>query len=161
MSAFVLFLILLARGAAFPPGPYMKLAAVLSTLLGLWLGIKITNALKSSRIGISLAAGLGLGAFIRILVMTPINYLVVGVLFASQFYFTTASNALQATARITLTGETDFIFFMLILTAIYNGLHTLLSILPTFSILRMPQITNRAWMIWFLSRPGQPELKRS
>jgi riboflavin transporter FmnP len=151
-SAFILFLILLARGSAFPPGPYMKLAAVLSMQLGVWLGIRLTRSLKTRRLGVSLSTAVGLGAVFRILLMTPINYLVVGILFAAPFYFSTASRALKATLGITFSGELDFIILMLIFTGVYNGLHTLLSVIPTFPVLKMPQITKRSWMIRLLNR---------
>jgi len=155
-SSFILFLILLARGATFPPGPYMKLAAVLSMQLGVWLGIRLSRAIRTRVLGLTFTTAVGLGAVFRILFMTPINYLVVGVLFAAPFYYNTASKALNATLGITFGSQLDFIVLMLIFTAVYNGLHTLLSVLPTFPLLKMPQITQRSWMIRELARVISP-----
>jgi riboflavin transporter FmnP len=142
LSAFVLFLTILMKGAAFPPGPYMKLAAVLATLLGLWIGIRV---LRRGGLKTPLLAGLTLGAVMRVLIMTPINYLVVFLLFASEWYFKAAAKSLKAFG-ITLNTPLEFLWIVLALTALYNALHVLLSVAPTYTIAKLTPILNTSWV---------------
>ena len=146
LSSALLFLIMVMRGSSFPPGPYMKLIAIVSMQVGIWLGFKLAGRLGVVSIRSMFASGLAAGLISRALVMTPVNYLVVGVLFASDFYFKTATKSLTLVG-ITLASQDQFIVLMLILSALYNALHVFLSVVPTIAITRVTPIVRQSWLM--------------
>ena len=90
--------------------------------------------------------GLCIGMVFRTIVMTPINYLIVGVLFASEWYFRAAETALRGILGINFTSNYDFIVLMLSFTAIYNILHVMISIGPTYFIMKIKVIRIHSWI---------------
>ena len=145
LSSTILWLIMVIRGSSFPPGPYMKLAAIVAMQVGMWLGFILA---KKMGFGTSktFASGIALGLVIRVLLMTPINYVVVGVLFASDFYYNTASKALKVVG-ITLASQDQFITLMLAFSGVYNALHVILSVVPTLAIAKINPIIRQSWFM--------------
>jgi riboflavin transporter FmnP len=145
LSSTILWLTMVVRGSSFPPGPYMKLAAIVAMQLGMWLGFILAKKM-GSRMSRTFALGIASGLVLRVLVMTPINYTVVGVLFASNFYYNTASKSLSLVG-ITLGSQGQFIMLMLAFTAVYNALHVILSTVPTVAITKVKPIIGQSWFM--------------
>jgi len=104
-----------------PLGPTMKFLAVASMLLGMQL------ARGRQRLSIVL------GALVRVLAMSVANLLVVCVLFPSWLPII---RELLLAAGIGVGGWGDVLAAALLLTGVYNFLHTLLSVLPALLIVR-------------------------
>ncbi len=145
LSSAILWLIMVIKGSSFPPGPYMKLAAIVTMQVGLWLGFMVAKKMGfgTSKTFVSGIAG---GLVLRVLLMTPINYVVVGVLFASDFYYNTASKALKIVG-ITLASQEQFIALMLAFSGIYNALHVILSVAPAIAIAKVTPIIRQSWFM--------------
>jgi len=150
LSSTILWLIMVVRGSSFPPGPYMKLASIIAMQLGMWLGFILAKKI-GFRVSKTFALGIATGLALRVLVMTPINYIVVGVLFASNFYFNTASKSLSLVG-ITLGSQGQFIVLMLAFTAVYNALHVILSTVPTLAITKVTPIISQSWFMQKIKR---------
>ena len=77
-AAFIEFATLMAIGVnvAFF-GPELKLIAILSSLLGLWIGLVVVRRLKRPTVGKAIGLGAGLGMAIRAIAMTLPNYLII------------------------------------------------------------------------------------
>jgi riboflavin transporter FmnP len=146
LSSVLLFLIMVMRGSSFPPGPYMKLIAIVSMQVGIWLGFRLAGRFGATSMKSVFASGLATGLISRALVMTPVNYLVVGVFFASDFYFKTAEKSLRIVG-ITLASQDQFIILMLVLSAVYNVLHVFLSVVPTIAITRVTPVVRQSWLM--------------
>jgi len=120
MCALVHYIGLLAsRGD--PLGPTMKFLAVVSMLLGMQL------ARGRQRLSIAL------GALVRVVAMSVANLLVVCVLFPSWLPII---KELLVVAGIKVGSWGDVLAAALLLTGVYNFLHTLLSLLPALLIVR-------------------------
>lgn len=124
-SSIVYWLILLFVGSFTPLGPTMKFAAVLSTLIGLWAGFRLR---PSPRMG--LALGGVLGCMIRIAVMSVFNYLVLIYVFPGFLELATASISAFLGSRIS--DDLIALSMSMIFTAIFNALHTPLSMIPAY-----------------------------
>ena len=120
LCALVHYAGLLARSGD-PLGPTMKFLAVSSMLLGMQL--------SSSHSKLSLA----LGALVRIVAMSLANMLVIGFLFPSWI---PAIQGLLKTAGLEVEGWNEVMCVTLMLTGVFNALHTLLSVIPAMLVER-------------------------
>lgn len=146
LSSTIIYWLVLTLRAGDILGPAMKFAAVASMMIGFTLG-----ALLSRRAGggfkLSMVVGLLLGALTRVLVMSLLNLLILTII--APYYLEFAKPLL---ASIGLPVETNLgaIIWVLVLTAIYNLLHTLLAVLPAYLIAeaalrRIPGLLGGGW----------------
>jgi riboflavin transporter FmnP len=153
-AAFVQWLTLNFIGTFVPIGPAMKFAAVTSTLLGLWLGIRLLHPLLGrpnlTRL-ISLALAVGLVT--RVLIMSLASYLLI-VYVAPTFF---KIDYIQFARRwLTFTTPEEGLLLILLLTGLFNALHAIISVAPTYSIGRLVKARALARGPWILQRVGGP-----
>ncbi len=130
LSATVYFMALLLIGQFSPIGPLMKYAAVVSTLLGIWAGARLLKGCGRARL---VLVGT-IGAMPRIVVMTLLNYVVIAVLFPEFLEF--AVGTLSAFMGTKLDPLTTGLLLVLAHTAIYNALHTVMSVALSMTVLK-------------------------
>jgi len=128
-SALIYWGILLWRGEFSPIGPSMKFLAVFSMLMGLWIGAKI---FRGSRL--TLCLSFILGVFLRILSMSAMNYLIAYLLFPG--FMESAARNISLVLGINVSGELSCLIVVLIFTAIFNLIHSILSIVPSVVIVK-------------------------
>jgi len=128
-SALIYWAILLWRGEFSPIGPSMKFLAVFSMLLGLWIGAKIFRGSK-----FTLHLSFLLGALFRILSMTAMNYLIAYLLLPD--FVSLAARTISLALGINFSGETSCLIMVLAFTAIFNLIHSILSMAPSILIVK-------------------------
>ena len=133
-SALIYWAILLLRGEFSPIGPTMKFLAVFSMLIGLWIGVKV---FRGSRFTLHLS--FLLGAFLRVLSMSAMNYLVAYLLFPN--FMSLAAGTISMVLGINISGGLSCLIMVLAFTAAFNLIHSILSIAP--SILIVKYISSR------------------
>jgi len=135
VSAVTYWFLLNFFGSWVPIGPAMKFAAVISTLIGLWVGSGFRNApiegFNSLGRGLLMVAS---AAVVRVLVMTLLNYVIIFLMF--PFFFDIASKTLTLTVGLKFGSTFEALFWILTFIAIFNVLHTLLSLLPSLVIVK-------------------------
>ncbi|RLG05781.1 MAG: hypothetical protein DRN59_04100 [Thaumarchaeota archaeon] len=129
ISSIVYWVILLLVGSYTPLGPTMKFIAVISMVAGLWLGFRL---LKNPRWGLLL--GSCIGCLLRVLTMGILNYLILVFLFPEFLEIAAASISMVLGLR--LSGEGMALILVIIFTALFNVLHTVLSIIPAYLLVR-------------------------
>lgn len=145
VSAIIYWLILNLVGSFVPVGPAMKLFAVASMILGMWVGVKFYRRLIGlEKVGLLLALSILLGLVVRVVVMTFANFVVLALL-QPNVYLPFAAATIKTTMGITFSKPVDALLLALILTGIFNGLHVFLSIIPTFVVIR--RILHRGGLI--------------
>jgi len=133
-SALIYWAILLLRGEFSPIGPSMKFLAVFSMLIGLWIGVKV---FKGSRFTLHLS--FLLGAFLRVLSMSAMNYIVAYLLFPN--FMSLAARTISMVLGTKISGGLSCLITVLAFTAVFNLIHSILSIAP--SILIVKYISSR------------------
>ncbi|MEM0375916.1 MAG: hypothetical protein QXP43_06410, partial [Nitrososphaerota archaeon] len=139
---------LLLMGQFSPLGPLMKYAAVVSTFLGIWAGLRLIGR-SGPRAKLVLSGTLG--AALRIAVMTAVNYLVLVVFFPDFLGF--AVGALSAFMGTKLDPGTVGLLLVLAHTALYNALHTVMSLALSVAVLKgvmaagAPRPGWRPWIV--------------
>jgi riboflavin transporter FmnP len=122
-------------------GPGMKFLAVISTIVGIYLGLTLFKFKKTLYM---ILFALILALIIRNVVMTVANYALFITIFAGFLPFAEA----MITEAIGLPGS---LFLILVFTAIYNSIHVLIAVLPAYYIAKLPQViklTNRITIPW-------------
>jgi len=156
VTATVHWLFLTATGQDSPLGPAAKFAAVLSTLLGMWLGsVTYRHVLgKHRRASLAFGSMLGFSALSRVAVMLVVNYFVFTylgpVIFGINYLgFSAQYLGLQSA------GMWQVLMAMLVLTSIFNALHVLFSVgLPFIFVtplsFKIPEIaSSHPWISRF------------
>jgi len=111
-----------------PIGPFMKFLAVVSTLAGVWLGSRMFANSKRCRLG-SLLLRMGtLAALVRVAVMGAMNYVILAVVVPESLAF--VNSLLLMTLGLSLGSELELILFIMLLTAAFNVVHIILSLVP-------------------------------
>jgi riboflavin transporter FmnP len=126
-------------------GPGMKFLAVISTIVGIYLGLTLFKFKKTLYM---ILFALILALVIRNIVMTIANYALFVTIFAGFLPFAEA----MITKAIGLPGS---LFLILVFTAIYNSIHVLIAVLPAYYIAKLPQIiklTNKITIPWILAK---------
>jgi riboflavin transporter FmnP len=118
----------LARGWVL--GPLMKFLAVVSMVIGSWLGIKV---LKGRSLRKTLAIALLLGIVFRVIVCAITNTVVL--LWVAPEFLKFSTLCLR-TAGFNAASESEALAVTLVFNAIYNALHVLLSSIVAYVILR-------------------------
>jgi riboflavin transporter FmnP len=124
-------------------GPAMKMAGVASMIIGLWIGAKVT---KGRELRSMVTTGMVIGIILRVITMSVFNYAVFTVI--APFYLDYAAGLIAALGLPTTTAF-QTILYALLLTGVYNILHTMLSLIPSVlvseaSINRMPQLADNS-----------------
>jgi riboflavin transporter FmnP len=155
IAATVHWIFLTATGTN-PLGPTVKFAAVLSTLLGLWLG-SITYRRLAGRLRHTPAALvliLGFAVLTRVSLLLLINYFVftyIGPVIFGIDYLRFSQHTLRATLGLQFAGPWQVLMAMLLYTSIFNGLHAAFSVVVPYVIftplsLKVPEIAS--WHPW-------------
>ncbi len=156
VSSFIEFLTLMAIGQNVPIGPLFKLMAVISSLVGIWLGVAIVHRVQRPTLAKASGVGTLLGIVFRAGLMSIPNFYLIVFLFSLQgtVGFLAASFKL---AGITLTNSNG-LALILGLTAIFNGLQLLFVSIVSYMLVRLPQIARaRAagrppWIMTYVNR---------
>ncbi|MGD2201057.1 MAG: ECF transporter S component [Candidatus Bathyarchaeota archaeon] len=148
LSAVIYWLVLTMRAGDIL-GPAMKFAAVASMIIGFWVASVITNRLHNKNLAPILVSGFLVGSILRALVMSIFNYVVL--LYIAPYYIDFIGPLL---ASLGLPSKTtlDVIIWSLLLTAIYNIVHSAVSIFPAYlltkaSLKRVPNIVGSSWIV--------------
>ncbi len=161
IAATVHWIFLTATGST-PLGPAVKFVAVLSTLVGLWLGSMTYRrfARKFHHMSAALASILGFAVLTRVGLLLPINYFVftyIGPVIFGIDYLGFSQRTLQATLGLQFAGPWQVLTIMLLYTSIFNGLHAAFSVLVPYVIftpmsLKIPEIAS--WHPWISRNTG-------
>ena len=128
-------------------GPAMKGASVASMIIGFWIASRVTKG-KNKSLSTMITSGMAIGAILRILVMSVFNYVVFTVI--APFWLDYAAGLVAALGLPTTT-HSQTIMYALLLTGIYNLLHTALSLIPSVfvakaSLSRIPYLSSNSWI---------------
>ena len=159
IAAFIEFATLAALGvnAAFF-GPELKLIAILSSLLGVWVGVVAVRRMREPTIKKAVGLGSVLGIVIRAAAMTVPNYLLI-------IFLITVSGTLGAVqGSFKLIGitptESNVLVLALVMTAVFNALQFAFVSLVTYGIVSLPQIQStraagrKPWIASYLQKRG-------
>lgn len=129
-------------------GPAMKGAAVASMIIGFWIASKVTNRKRANSIKSLMISGLIVGVLLRVIVMSVFNYAVF--VYIAPFWLDYAAGLIAALGLPT-TSTSQTILWVLLLTGLYNLLHTVLSIIPSVfmseaAIERVPNLASNSWI---------------
>jgi len=158
VSAFIEFATLMAIGVnvAFF-GPELKLIAILSSLLGLWIGLVAVRRLKRPTVGKVIGLGGALGMALRAAAMTLPNYLIIIYLYGLTGPYGIigyVSGGFKAVG-ITLT-DSNALLLILAMTGVFNALQFLFVSLVSYGIVSLPQVQNtraagrKLWVLTYL-----------
>lgn len=146
ISAFIEFATLMAIGENTPIGPPLKLVAILSSLLGIWIGTAAVA--RIGRPTIEKATGLGtlVGTLARIGAMTLANYYLI--VFLSSYFSYYSLSAILAyyghyfqSAGIGIDSSNGLILILGV-TALFNALQLLFACGVSYAIVRLPQVRS-------------------
>jgi riboflavin transporter FmnP len=135
IAAVIQWLFLNVRGADAPLGPALKFAAVISTLLGFWLGNQVYRRLKGSWVHptVALSTMLGGGILLRVAAMLVANYLVlvyVAPVFLGVDYLGFAKFTIEKSTGLHLASDTIVLTYTLLFTGLYNVVNLLVGAVP-------------------------------
>ena len=135
IAAVIQWLFLNVRGADAPLGPALKFAAVLSTLLGFWLGSQVYRRLKGAGVHptLGLSTMLGGGILLRVAAMLAANYLVlvyVAPVFFGVDYLGFARFTLEKSIGWHFTSDTMVLTYTLLFTGLYNLVNLVVAAVP-------------------------------
>lgn len=161
ITATVHWAILAETGSNGILGPTGKFAAVLSTLLGLWLGSLAYRrmAQRSTRTSLALGAMLGFAALVRVVLMLVLNYFIftyIGPVIFGIDYLGFSQRSL-AVVGMQFANPSEALWAMLLLTSVFNGLHAAFSVIIPYMIftplsLKVPEIASgHPWISKFRS----------
>ena len=129
-------------------GPAMKGAAVASMIIGLWVASKVTKGNKTKGVKSLITSGLAIGGLLRVIVLSVFNYAVLT--YIAPFWLDYATG-LVAVLGLPTTSASQTILWVLVLTGLYNFLHTALSMIPSAfitetTINRVPNLAGNSWI---------------
>ncbi len=165
VSSFVEFIALMMFGQNAPVGPILKLAALLSTVGGIWLGTKLASSLAKVSVRRVVASGVFLGTLTRVAVMTVANYYLIIFFYPAIGFPLSATVAYyhlpQAFSAIGL-GLTDAnaLSLILVFTGVFNALQLIFVIGLSYTVLRFPPVSNLkvgGRSPWFISATAAKE----
>jgi riboflavin transporter FmnP len=127
------WLFLNVTGSDAPLGPAIKIMAVLSTLLGFWLGGQIYSRLGRGGTAVALSMMFAIGMLLRVAVMTVVNYVVlvyIGPIFFGANYLAFAKSVLQAALGWEFSTDGAALFWVLLFTGLYNVINLVVAAIP-------------------------------
>jgi riboflavin transporter FmnP len=140
LSAFVEWGTLMFVGQFVPVGPLLKLFAILSSLLGIWLGLRVASKLRSTTLNRFVGFGTIAGIVSRVLVMTVANYLLIVILFSIPVLAAIVSSPFRLVG-IGVTPENALVV-VLVFTGIFNALQLALVSSISAVVVHSSQIRN-------------------
>lgn len=152
LSSVIYWLVLTMRAGDLL-GPAMKFAAVSSMIVGFWMASSVYRKVaRKKTIASTVVTGFLLGSLLRVIVMSVFNYVVL--LYIAPYYVDFIAPLLSS---LGLPSETtmDVVIWSLLLTAIYNVIHSAVSVFPAYlltkaSLERVPGIIGGAWIREFI-----------
>ncbi len=150
---------LMVFGQQIPIGPLLKLFSLFSTVFGLWVGAAIASRAGWSGLGRLVGSSSGFGLAFRAAIMTIPNYYVL-VFLGELGYAESVAKIPFSWLGITLTNS-NALAVILAFTAVFNVLQLLFVMAVTYSILRVPSVSQLrvgGKTPWFaqLTRRGAP-----
>ena len=152
ISATVQWIFLMATGIDTPLGPTVKFAAVLSTLLGLWVGSALYSriGLRFRRVSLVLGFMLGFATVARVGVLLILNYFVftyIGPVIFGIDYLGFSQHTLQTTLGLQFAGPWQVLMSMLLFTSVFNAMHAVFSVVVPYMVftplsLKVPEIAS-------------------
>jgi len=146
----VIYWIVLTMRAGDILGPAMKFAAVISMLVGFWLASVILERMKSRNKNLVsvMVMGFLFGSALRVIVMSFFNYVVL--LYIAPYYIDFIGPLLGAIG-LPSSSTMDVVIWSLVLTGVYNVIHTAVSIFPAYlltraSLERVPAVMGGSWV---------------
>ncbi|MDA4112562.1 MAG: hypothetical protein OK474_00750 [Thaumarchaeota archaeon] len=157
IAAFIEFATLLVLGvnAAFF-GPELKLIAVLSSLLGVWIGVVAVRRMRDPTIKKAVGLGSVLGMAIRAAAMTVPNYLLIVFLYTISGILGYVAGSFKLVG-ITLT-DSNVLVLVLIMTAVFNALQFAFVSIVSYGIVSLPQVQStraagrKPWIASYLQK---------
>jgi riboflavin transporter FmnP len=134
VSVFSYWIILNVVGSFVPIGPAMAFAASLSTICGIWVGLKAAGRLGFSK-DLAITLGFIIGSTFRIIVMSFFNYIVLCVLMPSFFDF--ASKSLSTFLGVSFSSQVYALTLIFIFTAIFNIIQVAIIFVPSLPIVKL------------------------
>jgi riboflavin transporter FmnP len=161
IAGFIEFATLMAIGqnVAFY-GPELKLIAIVSSLLGIWLGAVAIRRTRHPTV--KKAAGLGavLGMTIRAIALTLPNYLLIVYLYTLSGILGYVSGSFKLIG-VTLT-DSNALVLILAMTAVFNALQFGFVSIVSYGIVSLPQIRSmrvagrKLWIATYLEKRESP-----
>ena len=159
--ATVHWIFLTATGSGTPLGPAVKFAAVIATLIGLWIGSRVYHRLVNRYQGLwfAVACMLVFAVVARVGILLIVNYYVftyIGPVIFGIDYLSFSQKTLQATLGLQFAGPWDVVVAMLLYTSIFNVLQTVFSIIIPYIIfmplsVKIPEIASgNPWISKFM-----------
>ncbi|MGC9013491.1 MAG: ECF transporter S component [Thermoproteota archaeon] len=145
LTSLVYWIVLNFFGSFAPIGPFLKFLAVLSTIVGAWIGTAICRKMKS-RLLTYIVTILVLSAIVRVVVLTLANYFVIWVLMPD--FLSYATFAVSLVTGIKLSPDFGGLLVVLLLTAVFNILHVFLTVVPSFA-LAIALVKRKIIKTWF------------
>ncbi|MGB9759947.1 MAG: ECF transporter S component [Thermoproteota archaeon] len=145
LTSLVYWIVLNFFGSFAPIGPFLKFLAVLSTIVGAWIGTAICRKMKS-RLLTYIVTILVLSAIVRVVVLTLANYFVIWVLMPD--FLSYATFAVSLVTGIKLSPNFGGLLVVLLLTAVFNILHVFLTVVPSFA-LAIALVKRKIIKTWF------------
>ncbi len=140
LSSFVEFVTLLAIGQNVPVGPVIKLFALVSSVAGIWLGLRIASKFKRTGMNSYFGFGTVFGTFVRALVTTLPNFYVLVFFYTIPVIVGFLSSSFKLLG-VTLT-EANALALVLGFTALFNVLQFVFVMVVTYAILKVPQVNT-------------------
>ena len=133
-------------------GATMKFIAVASSAIGLWIGITLYSKI-TSRMGLkgALSAGFAFAMIARVAIMTVANY--VALLIIAPDFLGFAVDLLSKAGIVNASSPVSGLVAILLITGIYNVIHTFLSLIPSFFLSTIPSASvafrnmGKPWII--------------
>jgi riboflavin transporter FmnP len=160
VAAFIEFATLMAIGVnvAFF-GPELKLIAILSSLLGVWIGLVLVRRMRNPTVGKAMGLGAALGLTLRAIAMTVPNYLLIVYLYTLSGIIAYVSSAFKLIG-VTLS-DSNALVLILSMTAVFNALQFLFVSVASYAIVSLPQVSNtrvagrKLWILTYLQKNEQ------
>jgi len=121
-------------------GPEMKLLSILSSLLGVWIGLVLVRRMRRPTVGRAIGLGTALGLSVRAAFMTVPNYLLIIFLYGLSGIIGYVSGGFKLIG-LTLTSG-DALALILVMTAVFNVLQFALVSAVSYGIVNLPQVRN-------------------
>lgn len=135
IAAFSYWGILNVVGEFVPIGPAMAFAASISTVIGIWCGLKAFRRITGSKgKAVLLVSGLFTGILFRVAVMTIFNYVIIWLLF--PFFLDFAAKTVSAVLGISFATQLEALVVILALTALFNVIQVVVIAIPSLAIVK-------------------------
>ena len=120
-------------------------------IIGFWLISKLSNKEKNRSFNAVVTSGTVFGIIFRVLVMSVFNYVVLTII--APFWLDYAAGFITVLSLPTAS-SLQTVLWVLVLTGIYNLLHTILSVVPSVviseaSIDRIPNLVSDSWIMQY------------